>query len=154
MNIIPRTHYLHYACNIVIELRKYDQDFYLEFYYNDILKYNKTFEKFKSILDNIKYSNLYNFCGIPSYLNNTNNATNQSINNQTVKNESKIENVKNETNSNVNSQTEKIGYVTQKENQFFQNSTKEKEYENEKLRFLKIIQIKIYQIWQKIKQIY
>ena len=61
---------------------------------------------------------------------------------------------KNETNSNVNSQTEKIGNVTQKENQFFQNSTKEKENENEKLRFLKIIQIKIYQIWQKIKQIY
>ena len=90
MNIIPRTHYPHYACNIVIELRKYDQDFYLEFYYNDILKYNKTLEKFKSILDNTKFSNLYNFCGIPSYLNNANNATNQSINNQTVKNESKI----------------------------------------------------------------
>jgi hypothetical protein len=45
MKIIPRTHYPHYACNIVIELRKYNNDYYLEFYYNDILKYNIT--KFK-----------------------------------------------------------------------------------------------------------
>lgn len=64
LNIIPKTHFPHYACNIVIELRKYDQDFYLEFYYNDILKYNNTLEKFKSILDNSKCSN---FCGISSY---------------------------------------------------------------------------------------
>jgi len=32
LNIIPRTHYPHYACNVVMELRKYGQDFYLEFY--------------------------------------------------------------------------------------------------------------------------
>jgi L-rhamnose mutarotase len=69
LNLIPRTHFPHFACNIVIELRKYGEDFYLEFYYNDILKYNKTLEIFKSILDNSKYSNLYNYCGLPSYLN-------------------------------------------------------------------------------------
>ena len=57
LKIIPRTHYPHFACNVVIELRKYGQDFYLEFYYNDVLKYNNTLEKFKSILDNTKYSN-------------------------------------------------------------------------------------------------
>jgi len=130
LNIIPRTHFPHYACNVVMELRKYGQDFYLEFYYNDILKYNNTLEIFKSILDKSKYSNLYNYCGIPSYLNNTNNATNQTINNQTVKNESKIENVKNETKPIVNNQTEKRGNVTQKENQSFQNSTKEKKNQN------------------------
>ena len=65
LNIIPRTHYPHYACNIVIELRKYSDEFYLEFYYNDILKYNETFQTFADTLDNSKYSNLYNFCGIP-----------------------------------------------------------------------------------------
>ena len=92
LKIIPRTHYPHFACNIVIELRKYGQDFYLEIFYNDILKYNNTLEKFKTILNNTKYSNLYNYCGIPSYLNNTNNTTNQTMNNQTLKNESKIEN--------------------------------------------------------------
>ena len=64
LKIIARTHYPHYACNIVIELRKYNQNFYLEFYYNDILKYNNTLEHFKSILDNSIYSNLYNYCGI------------------------------------------------------------------------------------------
>jgi hypothetical protein len=122
LNIIPRTHYPHFACNVVIELRKYGQNFYLEFYYNDILKYNNTLEIFKSILDNSKYSNLYNFCGIPSYLNNiTNNITNQTINNQTVKNETKIENVKNETNNTINNQNEKT--------QSLQNSTIEKETE-------------------------
>ena len=133
MKIIPRTHYPHFACNVVIELRKYGQDFYLEFYYNDVLKYNNTLEKFKSILDNAKYSNLYNYCGIPSYLNNTNNVSNQTINNQTLKNESKIENAKNETNSNVNNQTEKNSNETQKENQSLQNSNKEKERESEKV---------------------
>ena len=51
LKIIPRTHYPHFACNIVIELRKYGQDFYLEFYYNDVLKYNNTLEIFKSILN-------------------------------------------------------------------------------------------------------
>jgi hypothetical protein len=134
LKIIPRTHYPHFACNIVIELRKYGQDFYLEIFYNDILKYNNTLEKFKTILNNTKYSNLYNYCGIPSYLNNTNNTTNQTMNNQTLKNESKIENAKNETNSNVNNQIEKKGNETQKENQSLQNSIKEKERETEKGR--------------------
>ena len=36
---------------------------YLEIYYNDILKYNKTLKAFENILNNSKYSNLYNFCG-------------------------------------------------------------------------------------------
>ena len=152
LNIIPRTYFPHYACNVVIELRKYDQDFYLEFYYNDVLKYNNTLEKFKSILDNSKYSNLNNYCGVPSYLNNTiNNSTNQTINNQTVKNESKIENIKNETNNtinnqiakneskvdniknetnpNLNNQTEKNGNVSPNENHTHKNSAKEKETE-------------------------
>jgi hypothetical protein len=119
LNIIPRTHYPHYACNVVMELRKYGQHFYLEFYYNDILKYNNTLEIFKSILNNSKYSNLYNYCGVPSYLNNTiNNETNQTINNQTLKNETnntisnqtlknetKIENVKNDTNNTISNLT-------------------------------------------------
>ena len=124
LNIIPRTYFPHYACNVVIELRKYDQDFYLEFYYNDVLKYNNTLEKFKSILDNSKYSNLNNYCGVPSYLNNTiNNSTNQTINNQTVKNESKIENNKNETNNTINNQTIKNESRIENSNQFINNQT-------------------------------
>ena len=67
LKIIPRTHYPHYACNIVIELRKYNDEFYLEFYYNDILKYNKTLQYTIDTLDNSKYSNLYNYCGFPNY---------------------------------------------------------------------------------------
>ena len=68
MKIIPRTHYPHYACNIVIELRKYNEEFYLEFYYNDILKYNETLQTFMDILDSSKYSNMYNFCGYPPWI--------------------------------------------------------------------------------------
>ena len=128
LNIIPRTHYPHYACNVVMELRKYGQDFYLEFYYNDVLKYNNTLEIFKSILNNSKYSNLYNYCGIPSYLNiSLNNATNQTINNQNVKNETKIENVKNETNQTINNQTvkneSKIENVKNETNNTINNQT-------------------------------
>ena len=84
-------------------------------------------------MDNTKYSNLYNYCGIPSYLNNTNNATNQTINNQTVKKESKIEKAKNETNATnqtINNQTVKnesnIEYVrneTNATNQTIKNQT-------------------------------
>ena len=98
----------------------------------------------------------FNYCGIPSNLNNTNNATNQTINNQTIKNETKIENVKIETNNIVNNKTvknenvknqtnltinnqtgkneskiENIKNVTQKESQSLNNSTKEKESEAE-----------------------
>ena len=68
LKIIPRTHYPHYACNIVIELRKYSDEFYLEFYYNDILKYNETLQYFMDTLDQSKYSNLYNFCGLPPWV--------------------------------------------------------------------------------------
>ena len=102
LQIIPRTHYPHYACNIVIELRKYNQDFYLEFYYNDILKYNNTLEKFKNILDNSIYSNLYNYCGKPSKTINA--KAKIIIQNKTQKNESKnIENSKIESNFTLNS---------------------------------------------------
>ena len=82
LKIIPRTHFPHYACNVVIELRKYENDFFLEFYYNDILKYNNTLNNFRSILDNSKYSNLYNYCGVPSINNQSNqiNITNQNKN--------------------------------------------------------------------------
>ena len=62
MNIIKRTEYPHFAFNIVFELRKYSNQFYLEIYYNDILKYNQTIEKFKNILDNSKYVNFDNYC--------------------------------------------------------------------------------------------
>ena len=65
LKIIPRTHYPHYACNIIIELRKYDNIFYLEFYYNDILKLNITYESFRQKINNTKYNNLFNYCGIP-----------------------------------------------------------------------------------------
>ena len=68
MKIIPRTHYPNYASNIIIELRKYNDDYYLEFYYNDILKYNNTYGTFKKILDDSKYSNLYNYCGLPPWI--------------------------------------------------------------------------------------
>jgi hypothetical protein len=137
LKIIPKTHYPHFACNIVIELRKYGQDFYLEIYYNDILKYNNTLEKFKTILNNTKYSNLYNYCGIPSYLNNTNNTTNQTMNSQTLKNESKIENAKNETNSNVNNQIEKKGMKLKKKislSKILSKKKKEKLKKGEKIR--------------------
>jgi hypothetical protein len=135
LKIIPRTHFPHYACNVVMELRKYDQDFYLEIYYNDILRYNNTLEIFKSTLNNSKYSNLYNYCGVPSYLNITvNNATNQTINNQTVKNESKIENVKNETNQTINNQTvkneSKIEIIKNETNQTINNQTVNNESKN------------------------
>ena len=79
LKIIPRTYYPHYACNIVAELRKYGEFFFLEFYYNDILKFNDTLEIFQSLLENTKYSNLYNFCGIPPWIkiNDINNEYNQ-----------------------------------------------------------------------------
>ena len=65
LQIIPRTNYPYFAFNIIIELRKYNQEFYLEIYYNDIMKYNNTLKNFKSILDNSEFSNLYNYCGKP-----------------------------------------------------------------------------------------
>jgi hypothetical protein len=79
-------------------------------------------------LNNSKYSNLYNYCGVPSYLNITiNNATNQTINNQTLKNETKIEIVKNETNNTINNQTvkneTKIEIVKNETNNTINNQT-------------------------------
>ena len=73
LNIINRTEYPHFGYNIVLELRKYNEEMYLEIYYNDILKYNKTLIKFENILENSKYSNLYNFCGILSLKEETDN---------------------------------------------------------------------------------
>ena len=109
LKIIPRTHYPHYACNIVAELRKYGEDFYLEFYYNDILKFNDTLEVFQGLLENSKYSNLYNFCGLPPWIkiNETKikqNDTND-VNNKSTQNETNIESVQNKTNNDYN-QTE------------------------------------------------
>ena len=114
LQIIPRTYYPHYAWNIVIELRKYSQDFYLEFYYNDILKYNNTLEKFKSILDNSIYSNLYNYCGIPPKA--INHKAKIILQNKTQKNQSKnIKNSKIESNYTLNSINKKKNLL----NQFF-----------------------------------
>ena len=62
INIINRTGYPHYAYNIIMELREYNKQFYIEIYYNDILKYNRTLEEFKSILINSKYSDMNNYC--------------------------------------------------------------------------------------------
>lgn len=88
LQIIPRTNYPHFAFNIIMELRKYNQDFYLEIYYNDIMKYNNTLKNFKSILDNSEYSNLYNYCGKPQ----SNLSLNKTIN---IKNKINILNKKN-----------------------------------------------------------
>ena len=62
LNIIKRTQYPYYGFNIVIELRKYNNLFYLEIYYNDILKYNQTLKAFKNILENSQYSDMNNYC--------------------------------------------------------------------------------------------
>lgn len=71
MNIIKRNQYPHYAFNIVIELREYNNSFYLEIYYNDTLKYNQTLETFKNILNNSQYSDMNNYCKY--FVNETNN---------------------------------------------------------------------------------
>ena len=157
LKIIPRTHFPHFACNVVIELRKYGEDFYLEFYYNDVFKYNNTLDNFKSILDNSKYSNLYNYCGIPSYLNKTiNNATNQTINNQTFKNESKIENVKNETNNSINNKTfKKETKIENETNNTINNHTvkNETKIENVKIETINIINNQTFKNETKIENI-
>ena len=68
LKIVERTHFPHYACNIVFELRKYNDEFYIEIYYNDILRYNQTFQTFSDTLENSKYGSLYNFCGLPPWI--------------------------------------------------------------------------------------
>ena len=67
LKIIERTVYPDFAFNIIIELRKYTNDYYLEIYYNDTLKYNNTLKTFQNLLNKSKYSNLYNYCGIPPW---------------------------------------------------------------------------------------
>jgi len=62
LNIVKRTEYPHYAFNILFELRKYNNQYYIEIYYNDNLKYNRTMDEFKSILDKSKYSDINNYC--------------------------------------------------------------------------------------------
>jgi ATP-dependent Zn protease len=62
MNIVKRTEYPHYAFNILFELRKYNNQYYIEIYYNDNLKYNKTMDEFKNVLDKSKYSDMNNYC--------------------------------------------------------------------------------------------
>ena len=97
LRIIPRTHYPHYACNIVIELRKYSDEFYLEFYYNDILKYNETLQYFMDTLDNSKYSNLYNYCGLPPWaIPNTTQVTTENIKEIEIPTTQKVEETKKE----------------------------------------------------------
>ena len=108
LKIIPHTEYPQFGYNIVIELRKYNDKFYLEFYYNDILKYNDTLKNFKNILDNSKYSNLYNFCGNPPWdkevSNNTlndakmQNETNENLSKDDIKNENETQPPKHEIN--------------------------------------------------------
>ena len=51
LKIVKRTEYPHFAYNIIFELRKYNNEYYIEIYYNDILKYNKTMKEFKNVLD-------------------------------------------------------------------------------------------------------
>ena len=88
LNIVKRTEYPHYAYNIVFELRKYNDKFYLEIYYNDNLKYNRTLKQFKNTLYKSKYSNLYNYCGVPK--NSKNNNSDDNENSSPVKNKKKL----------------------------------------------------------------
>ena len=62
LNIIKKTEYPHYAFNFLLELRKYNDKHYIEIYYNDNLKYNRTMDEFKNTLDKSKYSNFNNYC--------------------------------------------------------------------------------------------
>ena len=117
LKIISETQYPQFGYNIVIELRKYNDDFYLEFYYNDILKYNDTLKNFKNILDNSKYSNLYNYCGNPPWdteapnnnLNSTKmqNGINDNLTINEIKNQNETKPSKNEINVTNNIETNK-----------------------------------------------
>ena len=62
LKIVKRTEYPHFAYNIIFELRKYNNEYYIEIYYNDILKYNKTMNEFRNTLEKSKYSKKNNFC--------------------------------------------------------------------------------------------
>ena len=115
MKIIPRTHYPHFACNVVIELRKYNDDFYLEFYYNDILRYNNTLKIFKNSFKESKYSYLYNYWGIPSW-----------ITPPVTIEEKQSENIQNETNVNENKNNSNLNNITPaKWNEFKRNKNEE-----------------------------
>ena len=98
LKIIEKTEYPKFGYNIVIELRKYNYDFYLEFYYNDILKYNDTLLSFQNILNQSKYNNLYNYCGIPYWMKNNT----AYIQNHTSKNINETQDFKNDTSKNQN----------------------------------------------------
>ena len=113
LNIIKRTHYPHYACNIVIELRKYSDEFYLEFYYNDILKYNETFQTFMDTLDNSKYSNMYNHCGYPPWIMPEINTT--TLDTTIVEEMPTTQTVKETTNKIILSTTQIVAETTQKQ---------------------------------------
>ena len=129
MKLIPRTHYPHFACNIVIELRKYNNEYYLEFYYNDILKYNNTLEIFKNALKVSKYSNLYNYCGIPPWITPTDieEKQNEIIQNETIQNETfQNEAIQNKTNINKTMLNKTI------QNETIQNKTIHEENINNK----------------------
>ena len=117
LRIIRRTHYPFYGCNIVFELREYSDEFFLEVYYNDILKYNQTLETFKNTLDRSKYSNLYNKCGIPPWkleIKTTNIIEIESTKelNEEISITSKVENIQSEE---INPKTQIIKETTQKE---------------------------------------
>ena len=60
LNIIKKTEYPHYAFNFLLELREYNDKHYIEIYYNDNLKYNRTMDEFRNTLDKSKYSNFNN----------------------------------------------------------------------------------------------
>ena len=141
LKIIERTEYPHFAFNIVIELRKYNNDFYLEFYYNDTLKYNNTLQDFQNVLNNSKYSNLYNYCGVPpwnqnenmkkdSFNNQNENIQTELISNEIIQNEYiNNENIKNEKTDETNlieDNQNRETIQTQKENEEnIQNNNKE-----------------------------
>ena len=104
-------------------------------YYNDILKYNNTLQIFKNKLNTSKYSNLYNYCGIPPWkqkedkneqINNGNdnekNQTNLIDENQILKNETKEEEEDNKTEQNeINFNKNNTKNIEQ--NQINQNNT-------------------------------
>ena len=72
LNIIKREEYPYYGFNLLMELRKYNRtfnitsndsiydNFYVEIYYDDKLKYNKTYNELKRTIMNSRYSNLKN----------------------------------------------------------------------------------------------
>ena len=144
LKIIPRTHYPHY-CNIIIELRKYNTDFYLEFYYNDILKYNNTFKNFNNLINNSKYSNINNYNRISSLRNlnetetieNKDEITQNENQNQTEINKD-IKDYKNQTNNNNNITNNKTNNLKiYNENIYLNNNKTNTTFYNVKMKLRK-----------------